>query len=120
MSLQSNNRRRQLMSPLIESPYVSFLMTEKRFRVLPFCFRTELTNKQNNMKNYILPLVLFITLLSCVEENVQPVDLSGQRQRCDPADRKGCFCKDGTRTTSIDQNSCADFGGFERYVCKNE
>jgi hypothetical protein len=70
------------------------------------------------MKTYILPLVTFVLLMSCVQENIQPVDLSDQRKRCDPADRKGCLCKDGSQTSSVEQSSCDAYGGFDRYICK--
>lgn len=70
------------------------------------------------MKTLIFPFVLFLSVMSCNDETVQPVDWNTQRKRCDPQDRVGCICKDGTRLTSIEITACDNNGGFERWICK--
>lgn len=67
------------------------------------------------MKKIILALIIIMS--GCYkEEHIEP-GLKG-RTRCEPQDRKGCLCKDGTRFTSLDQSSCDNNGGFERYLCR--
>lgn len=70
------------------------------------------------MKKYIVILfLLFFT--SCYEEQVtvhKTPEESG-RTRCDPKDRTGCLCKDGSKFDSTDPTACDSNGGIERWLC---
>lgn len=66
------------------------------------------------MKTYI---VLLLILSSCTGDT-DPVPYHHQHERCDPPDRIGCVCKDGTRVDDETETACDQNGGFDRWICK--
>lgn len=58
----------------------------------------------------ILPLLLVAFLISCSEDDPQTV--------CDPGDRIGARCKDGTSSTATGSGACSGHGGVEYWLCK--
>lgn len=62
--------------------------------------------------------VITLALGACYETDY-PKPNTGGRARCDPPDRIGCVCKDGTRyTNTIDRAACDANGGLDYYLCK--
>lgn len=62
-------------------------------------------------------LSLLVLSLSCDDEQ----DLyspGANRDRCDPQDRKGCLCNDGTILTSTEVSACDNNGGLKEWICQ--
>ena len=72
------------------------------------------------MKTRIVTVVTFLFLVSCNHLELDDPTPAGPWERCDPADRVGCLCNDGSEYASTDSNVCANNGGLKRYICKWE
>lgn len=73
------------------------------------------------MKTYAITVIAVLLLASsCASLEREDPTPGGPWKRCDPDDRVGCLCKDGSRNNSTDQSSCDNYGGFDRYICRFE